>query len=153
MAATENEDRGLVDSEDSALAGRDSALAGQEGLVEDTALAGDGGAAGPGPESVNAGEDADLESAGPWLPDEEMRSMEERWRQIQAAFVDDPTRAIADADALVDDLMQRLTQMLNDERAALEARWAGRDGVSTEELRQGLHRYRSVFERLIVGAW
>lgn len=153
MAATDDENRGLVDNEGSGLAGHDSGLGGPESLVEDTGPAGDGGAAGPGPESVNAGEDADLEPAGPWLPEEEMRSMEERWRQIQAGFVDDPTRAIADADALVDDLMQRLTQMLEDERAALEARWAGRDGVSTEELRQGLRRYRSVFERLIVGAW
>ena len=46
-------------------------------------------------------------------------------------------------------LMQRLAVMFATERAELENRWAGGDQVSTEDLRQGLRRYRSFFERLL----
>jgi hypothetical protein len=45
--------------------------------------------------------------------------------------------------------MQRLAAMFASERAGLEKRWAGGDEVSTEDLRQGLRRYRSFFERLL----
>jgi hypothetical protein len=72
-----------------------------------------------------------------------------RWQEIQAGFVDEPRRAVEDADALVADLMQRLAQMLASEREQLESHWATGVDVSTEDLRQGLRRYRSLFERLI----
>jgi len=71
-----------------------------------------------------------------------------RWQEIQAGFVDEPRRAVQDADALVVDMMDRLAQMLASEREQLES--AGETGkVSTEDLRQGLRRYRSLFERLL----
>ena len=44
---------------------------------------------------------------------------------------------------------QRLAVMFATERAELETRWAGGNQVSTEDLRQGLRRYRSFFERLL----
>jgi hypothetical protein len=55
------------------------------------------------------------------------------------------------ADALVAELMQRLAVMLAAERAEPEQRWAGGGQVSTEDLRQGLRRYRSFSERLLAG--
>jgi hypothetical protein len=71
-----------------------------------------------------------------------------RWQEIQAGFVDEPRRAVQDADALVVDMMDRLARMLASEREQLES--AGATGkVSTEDLRQGLQRYRSLFERLL----
>jgi len=71
-----------------------------------------------------------------------------RWQEIQAGFVDEPRRAVQDADALVVDMMDRLARMLASEREQLES--AGDTGkVSTEDLRQGLRRYRSLFERLL----
>jgi hypothetical protein len=72
-----------------------------------------------------------------------------RWSEIQAEFVDEPQRAVQEADALVADLMQRLTRTFASERDQLESRWSGGDEVSTEDLRQGLRRYRSFFERLL----
>jgi hypothetical protein len=72
-----------------------------------------------------------------------------RWKDIQAEFVDEPTKAVQEADALVAELMQRLAMMFATERAELENRWSGGDQVSTEDLRQGLRRYRSFFERLL----
>jgi hypothetical protein len=83
------------------------------------------------------------------LDDNELHGIVVRWNEIQAAFVDEPRRAVQDADALVADLMQRLARMFASERDQLESRWAGGDDVSTEELRRGLRRYRSFFERLL----
>ena len=71
-----------------------------------------------------------------------------RWQEIQAGFVDEPRRAVQDADALVVDMMDRLARMLASEREQIES--AGETGkVSTEDLRQGLRRYRALYERLL----
>jgi hypothetical protein len=83
------------------------------------------------------------------LEDDELQSMTMRWKDIQAEFVDEPKEAVKEADALVAELMQRLATMFATERAELEDRWAGGNQVSTEDLRQGLRRYRSFFERLL----
>lgn len=72
-----------------------------------------------------------------------------RWQEIQAGFVDEPRKAVHDADALVTDLMQRLAEMLASERDQLESRTGASGDASTEDLRQGLRRYRSLFERLL----
>ena len=83
------------------------------------------------------------------LEDGELQSITTRWKDIQAEFVDEPEQAVQQADALVAELMQRLAAMFATERAELEKRWAGGHQVSTEDLRQGLRRYRSFFERLL----
>lgn len=83
------------------------------------------------------------------LEDAELQSMLMQWKEIQAEFVDEPRTAVQDADALVAELMQRLAQMFASEREQLESRWSGGDDVSTEDLRNGLRRYRSFFERLL----
>jgi hypothetical protein len=82
-----------------------------------------------------------------------LRGVERRWRDIQVSFVDEPRKAVADANTLVADLMRRLAQMLFDERAALEQRCLGPEDASTEDLRQGLRQYRAVFQRLLAGGW
>lgn len=43
----------------------------------------------------------------------------------------------------------RLAQTFASERDQLESRWSGGQDVSTEDLRNGLRRYRSFFERLL----
>jgi hypothetical protein len=83
------------------------------------------------------------------LANDELQSILMRWKDIQAEFVDEPRRAVQDADALVADLMQRLARMFASEREQLESRWASGDDVSTEDLRHSLRRYRSFFERLL----
>ena len=70
------------------------------------------------------------------------------WQSIQAGFVDEPRRAVEQADKLVADVIQRLAQVFADERAALEADWSAGD-VETEQLRVALRRYRSFFDRLL----
>jgi hypothetical protein len=83
------------------------------------------------------------------LEDHELQSVHMQWKEIQAEFVDEPRKAVQDADALVAELMQRLAQMFATEREQLESRWSGGGDVSTEDLRRGLRRYRSFFERLL----
>jgi hypothetical protein len=83
------------------------------------------------------------------LEGDEMQSMLAQWKDIQAEFVDEPRKAVQDADALVADLMQRLARMFASERDQLESQWSGGGQVSTEDLREGLRRYRSFFERLL----
>jgi hypothetical protein len=73
----------------------------------------------------------------------------ERWSEIQTGFVDEPRRAVEEADALVADLMRRLAESFSQERQALEGQWDRGDEVSTEELRVALQRYRSFFDRLL----
>jgi hypothetical protein len=72
-----------------------------------------------------------------------------RWHEIQADFVDEPRRAVNEADSLVTELMDRLTQTFAREREQLQAQCGAGNDASTEDLRQGLRRYRIFFERLL----
>jgi hypothetical protein len=93
--------------------------------------------------SADVGPGAQLLDAG------ERDTIVARWREIQAGFVDEPRTAVQEADALVTDLMERLSRAFASELDQLESRWASGEQVSTEDLRQGLQRYRSFFERLL----
>jgi hypothetical protein len=72
-----------------------------------------------------------------------------RWDTIQASFVDDPRKAVQEADALVAETMQRLADTFAQERARLEQRFDRDSNVSTEDLRVTLRHYRSFFTRLL----
>lgn len=85
---------------------------------------------------------------GQLLTDHELESLLAQWKEIQAEFVEEPRKAVRDANAIVAELTQRMTQMFAGESEQLESRWADGDDVSTEDLRQRLRRYRSFFERL-----
>jgi hypothetical protein len=85
----------------------------------------------------------------PLFPMDQSERFTSRWRDIQTSFVDQPRDAVAEADALVADLMQRLAASFSQERERLEAQWDQGDNVSTEDLRVALTRYRSFFDRLL----
>jgi len=79
----------------------------------------------------------------------ESETFRSRWSEIQTGFVDEPRRAVENADGLVAEVVQRLVQTFSDERNRLEKQWGQGDDVSTEDLRIALQRYRSFFERLL----
>jgi hypothetical protein len=106
------------------------------------------GAAQPAATSA-AGAPSDDSDAAQLLDPKDRDAMTQRWRDIQADFVDQPRKAMQDADALVAGLMQQLAQMFSQERSQLEAQWSRGDQVSTEDLRVSLQRYRAFFERLL----
>lgn len=93
--------------------------------------------------------EGDASELEPLLPAGDADGFRGRWESIQTAFVDSPREAVQDADGLVAELMQRLAQSFTEERESLEKQWSRGDDVSTEDLRVGLQRYRSFFERLL----
>src|SRR5438128_1205560 len=50
-----------------------------------------------------------------------------RWGGIQTGFVDEPRKAVEEADALVAEVMTRLAQVFAEERKTLEAEWERSD--------------------------
>jgi hypothetical protein len=89
------------------------------------------------------------EGTAPLFPSNELEELRERWNGVQAAFVDEPRKAVENADSLVASAMKRLAEVFAEERARLEKQWDRGDDVSTEDLRIALQRYRSFFQRLL----
>jgi hypothetical protein len=99
------------------------------------------------------------------LPETAREQFIERWREVQARFVDDPRGAVGDADALIGEAMeargypvadfeQRAAdvsvehpQVVMDYRTAHEV--AGRREVDTEDLRRAMVHFRSLFDALV----
>ena len=73
----------------------------------------------------------------------------QKWRQIQADFVDNPRSAVSDAHRLVGEMMDDIVRRFEDERNQLEQRWSSGQDVNTEELRTVLQTYRDFFGRLL----
>jgi hypothetical protein len=89
------------------------------------------------------------EAAATLFPDNEAKDFRARWTEIQTAFVDEPRRAVEQADALVAEVIQRLANSFSQARSTLEGQWGRGDNVSTEDLRVTLQRYRAFFDRLL----
>lgn len=90
-----------------------------------------------------------LSDAAPLFPNNELEELRNRWTGIQTAFVDEPRRAVEQADGLVAAAMKRLAEVFAGERSKLEQQWDRGDNISTEDLRIALQRYRSFFQRLL----
>ena len=88
-------------------------------------------------------------TAEPLFPQQETEELRGRWQSIQAGFVDEPRKAVEEADSLVAAAMKRLAEIFAGERERLESQWDRGDNVSTEDLRIALRRYRSFFDRLL----
>ncbi|HSK90056.1 MAG TPA: hypothetical protein VK875_01970 [Euzebyales bacterium] len=92
----------------------------------------------------------------------------ERWREIQRAFVADPATGLLEADALVVEVAEQRgypaegwdrqaadisvdhPDTMDDYRHARAVAYDTRDGTAgTEEMRDALLRYRTMFERLV----
>jgi hypothetical protein len=99
----------------------------------------------PAPPAKPEGDDR----AMPMFADEETTGFRTRWDAIQTGFVDEPRKAVEEADSLVAQTIKRLSEVFADERTRLEGQWDRGDQISTEDLRQALRKYRSFFERLL----
>ena len=89
------------------------------------------------------------EAAAPLFPNGELEALRSRWKEVQTAFVDEPRKAVEEADGLVASAMRRLAEVFAEERSNLEQQWDRGDSVSTEDLRIALQRYRTFFQRLL----
>jgi hypothetical protein len=91
----------------------------------------------------------DVNTPTPLFSQSDVGDLRGRWGNVQASFVDEPRRAVEEADKLVATVMQRLAEGFANERSNLEKQWDRGDNVSTEHLRIALQRYRSFFDRLL----
>ncbi len=89
------------------------------------------------------------ETSTPLFSESDIGDLRSRWGNVQAGFVDEPRKAVEEADRLVAAVMKRLAEGFANERSALEKQWDRGDDVSTEDLRVALQRYRSFFDRLL----
>jgi len=90
-----------------------------------------------------------LEESAPLFSSTEAENLRSRWETIQIRFVDEPKDSLSQADKLVAESIKHLAEGFADERQKLERQWDRGEGVSTEDLRLLLRRYRTFFERLL----
>lgn len=102
------------------------------------------------------------------LPEESRENYANRWTEVQERFVDSPGFAVTEADQLVaavmaergyptEDFEQRLSDLSVGHASTLDhyrkahdiSGRAARKAASTEELRQAMVHYRSLFEELL----
>ena len=102
------------------------------------------------------------------LTREEQSRFSDAWKKTQSRFVDEPSRAVADADGLVKEVMQARgypvgdfeqraadisvdhSSVVTNYRAAHDIAARNNSGkATTEDLRQAMVYYRSLFEELL----
>ena len=88
-------------------------------------------------------------AGGSLIPQRQMGEMRERWTGIQSSFVDEPRKAVQEADQLVRTAIKQIEEGFSAQRAELEKQWSRGGEVSTEDLRVSLQHYRSFFDRLL----
>jgi hypothetical protein len=82
------------------------------------------------------------------VPADHAASYASRWDAVKGAFVDEPRQAVAQADALVGEVLDELETLFREQRRQIE-QGLDNDEASTEDLRLALRRYRSFFDRLL----
>ncbi|MEV6392941.1 hypothetical protein [Nocardia xishanensis] len=70
-----------------------------------------------------------------------------QWREVQVTFVDDPKTAVARADDLVGDTIDKMISTYQQRKRELDERRG--DKSDTEDLRQALRGYRTFFDQLL----
>ncbi len=122
---------------------RNGAPAGQE--TDRPAEAGIGAAGGGATATGPAGQGQGL---GGTVEESSLDQFRDRWPSVQGAFVDDPKNAVAEADRLVNDMIQALQQRLSRYREQIQGQVAGGD-PDTEQMRQAVQGYRALVQRLL----
>jgi len=83
------------------------------------------------------------------FPSETAEDFRRDWDAVQIGFVDDPRKAVRQADELVATVMKTLAESFASQRISIETDVGQDEQASTENLRVALRRYRSFFERLL----
>jgi hypothetical protein len=86
---------------------------------------------------------------GSLIPKRQIEELRTRWTTIQAGFVDEPRKAVQDADELISSAIKQIAEGFRDQRGQLEKQWTTGSDVSTEDLRLSLQHYRTFFDRLL----
>ena len=116
----------------------------------------------------DAGADTGQDALEPLFRSDRSEELHARWQELQARFVDDPSRSVAKADSLiqnvmrdrgypVDDFDTRAADLSVDHPDVVENYRAGhgiavaheRGKATTEELRKAVQHYRALFDELV----
>ncbi len=84
-----------------------------------------------------------------FFPPDRREQLKGTWLDIQSAFIDEPGRAVRNADGLVKEILGAVSQKFESARHGLEAEWNRGEQASTEALRIALQRHRALFDRLL----
>ena len=84
-----------------------------------------------------------------WLDRDWINQLRSKWTPIQAQFVDQPRAAVEQAEALVAEAVERITQMLTSQQTSLSEQLCNHEDASTEDLRITLQNYRSFLNNLL----
>ncbi len=84
-----------------------------------------------------------------FFPPDRRAQLKGTWVDIQSAFIDEPKRAVQNADGLVKEILGSVSQKFESARHSLEVEWNRGEQASTEALRIALQRYRALFDRLL----
>jgi hypothetical protein len=95
-----------------------------------------------------AGADDGVAEGKALITDELSADYRARWKVIQGDFIDEPRKAVTDADSMVGEVLDQLAETFRQQRQSLEQDWAD-DKSTTEDLRIALRRYRTFFDRLL----
>ncbi len=102
------------------------------------------------PRSSRAGDGTDpeleLTPAGFMVEPSELRR---RWEAVQASFVDDPRRAVEQADGMVSAAVAALQAHIEQRREDLAETWRGGEQASTDTLLTAFQRYRDLFDGVL----
>jgi hypothetical protein len=80
-------------------------------------------------------------------PEETVHGLQQRWREVQLRFVDDPRAAADEAETLVKEALDAFSASVAAQQQQL-AGWRG-DGADTEQMRMAVRGYRDLFDRLL----
>jgi hypothetical protein len=83
------------------------------------------------------------------LGPEQNTDFRDRWREIQAEFIDDPQRAAKDADHLVAEITKVFVAQAEERRNRLASSWQHEGTHGTEELRLVMRHYRSLVDHML----
>jgi len=104
----------------------------------------------PGPDNAAELAPGDVpapESTTLWAG-EDSEALRERWREVQARFVDDPRGAAASADDLIGEVVESVTGALAAQRQQL-GQWRAGGDFDTERLRVAVTGYRDFLDRVL----
>jgi hypothetical protein len=102
------------------------------------------GAAHVPPPAVTATE---VDTAALW-PEDAVHDLQQRFREVQWHFVDDPRAAADEAHALVTEAVDQFSTTIESRKRELDG-WRDTDGGDTEQMRMVVRRYRNLLDRLL----
>lgn len=89
-------------------------------------------------------------TGSPLVPKGDQDELALRMRHAVTDFVENPRRAVEEAESTFDEIVAGLTEALAERRRALRAGWREQDTeAQTEELRVALQHYRDISEQLL----